>query len=88
MSSQSFAVYAAKGDLKLEDLSVSKGNIFVPRLAILEFILIRCRRKVLHCCRYPCDDVMMRRYDDEDSKTQQDAKTRQDAKAQQDTKMR
>jgi hypothetical protein len=41
-SSQAFAVYAAKRNLKLEDLSVSKGDIIVPGLAILEFILISC----------------------------------------------
>jgi hypothetical protein len=38
---------AAKRNLKLEDLSVSKGDIFDPGLAILEIILIRCQHKVL-----------------------------------------
>ena len=78
-SSHSFAVvYAAKKDLKLEDLSVSKGNIIVPGLAILEFIPHPLPRKVLHCCR--CHATMQRYVDTTMSwwhdKTQRHNKTR------------
>ena len=72
---------AAKRDLKSEDLSVSKGNIFVPGLALLEFILILCWPKVLRCCRCPCDNATTCWYDN-------DEKTRHDTKTQQGVKMR
>ena len=83
-SSQSFAVYAAKRNLKVEDLSVSKGNIIVPGLAILEFILICCWHKVfLRCCwshatMRRCDNTLIRRYR-EDTTRHEATKRREEA---------
>ena len=45
------------GTLKLEDLPVSIGNIFIPGLAILDFILIRCWQNValLSMTKWRCE---------------------------------